>query len=467
MHSAVKSFPSRWMKVVRYSDHPMIIVLGGGPAGRLAAMHLAHSGEDVILAERGVIGGQCLNFGCMVVCALNDAARVVRNASDLQKLGVIDRTPEVNFPVLIREMQEIQNKIAGILDSETRSTGVDIRYGTEAVLHGGDVQLEGELIRPDAVIAATGSFPAIPDIPGISKEGVFNPHTLAKMARLPKKMVVLGGGVMGAEFAYIFSSFGCDVHLIARGEVLKVLDDRQRAVALKDLEGVTIYRETIIDTVNGGEQVNSVSTCSRNGLRTEIDCEALFVATGLTPRSDNLHGLAKGPGGEVLVDCHMETNIKGVYAAGDVTGAPYLTPVARHGGIVAAENILGREMTMDYEFFPQSINLSNEHAFCNPGNEGSISVSLPGPAGPGTFWKVPYNNTGLAKISVDPESGKLRGISTSGPSAGIITSYIAFLMRKGYKVDDFSSFLEVHPETDGVHGLLNYLSGYLKRENSR
>jgi dihydrolipoamide dehydrogenase len=121
---------------------------------------------------------------------------------------------------------------------------------------------------------------------------------------------------------------------------------------------------------------------------------------------------------------------------------------------------------MNYEFFPQSINLSNEHAFCTPGNEGTVSVSLPGPAGPGTFWKVPFNATGLAKVSVDPGTGKLRSLSTSGPGAGIITSYIAFLMQKGYTVDDFSSFLEVHPETDGVHGLLNYLSGYLKHEKS-
>jgi dihydrolipoamide dehydrogenase len=163
----------------------------------------------------------------------------------------------------------------------------------------------------------------------------------------------------------------------------------------------------------------------------------------------------------------METSIKGVYAAGDVTGPPYLTPVARHEGIVAAENILGRVTTMDYQYFPQSVSLASEHAFCNPSNDDTVSVSLPGPAGPGTFWKVPFNATGLAKVSVNPETGLLQGVSTSGPGAGIITSYIAFLMQKGYTADDFSSFLEVHPETDGVHGLLNYLSGYLKRKNSQ
>ena len=445
----------------------MIVVLGGGPAGRLAAMHLAHSGKEVLLVERGVIGGQCLNFGCMVVCALNDAARVVRNARDLQKLGVIDRSPNVDFPRLICEMQEIQKKIAGILDSETRSTGVEIQYGTDAVLQGNEVHLGTEVLRADAVIAATGSFPVIPDIPGISKEGVYNPHNLAQMDILPRNMVILGGGVMAAEFAYIFSSFGCDVNLVARSGILKVLDDRQREVALKELEGVTIHSGTSLLTVNGDQHLGSVTVRQPGGSQAEIECDALFIATGLSPRSENLHGMAKGPGGEVLVDNHMETSIKGVYAAGDVTGPPYLTPVARHEGIVAAENILGRVTTMDYQFFPQSVNLSSEHAFCNPSTNGTISVSFPGPAGPGTFWKVPFNTTGLSKVSVDPETGILQGVSTSGPGAGIITSYIAFLMQKGYTADDFSSFLEVHPETDGVHGLLNYLSGYLKRKNAQ
>jgi dihydrolipoamide dehydrogenase len=444
----------------------MIVVLGGGPAGRLASMHLAHSGKEVLLAERGVIGGQCLNFGCMVVCALNDAARVVRNARDLQGLGVIDRTPEVNFPVLIREMTGVQKKIAGILDSETRSTGVEIRYGTDAILRGKEVHLGDEVLLPEAVIVATGSSPVIPDIPGISKSGVYNPHTLTQMDRLPEKMVILGGGVMAAEFAYIFSSFGCEVDLVARSDVLKVLDDKQRNVALKELDGVTIHSGTSLLSVNGDRQLNSVAVRPNSAPETEIECDGLFIATGLTPRSEHIHGVTKGARGEVLVNRHMETSVKGVYAAGDVTGPPYLTPVARHEGIVAAENILGRVTTMDYRFFPQSLNLANEHAFCHQPEGGTISVSLPGPAGPGTFWKVPYNATGLSKVSLDPETGLIEGISTSGPGAGIITSYIAFLMQKGYTADDFSSFLEVHPETDGVHGLLNYLSDYLKQKRS-
>jgi dihydrolipoamide dehydrogenase len=444
----------------------MIVVLGGGPAGRLAAMHLAHAGKQVLLVERGDIGGTCLNFGCMVVCALNDAARSVAGARELHKLGILDTSPGVRFPALIREMQAVQKTIRGILDAETKAAGVEILYGTDAELHGRRVLIGDETIQPDYVIAATGSVPAIPDIPGIEKRGVFNPHTLSSMEVLPEKLVVLGGGVMAAEFAYIFSSFGSEVHLVARSEVLKQLDPKQQAAAKKDLKEVHIHEHTGVPAILGDDRVASVATCTAENPGDEIPCDAVFVATGLLPRSDRLHGIDKGPSGEVLVGPYMETSVKGVYAAGDVIGPPYLTPVARHEGITAAEHILGRRHTVKYRYFPQSVNLANEHAFCNPGARECVTMGIPGPAGPGTFWKVPFGTTGIARISIDPDDRSVEGLSVSGPGAGIITSYISFLMQKGVIADDFDDFLEIHPETDGVYSLIKYASAYLKEQKS-
>jgi dihydrolipoamide dehydrogenase len=443
----------------------MIVVLGGGPAGRLAAMHLSHAGKHVLLVERDAIGGTCLNFGCMVVCALNDAARSISGARELYQLGVLDSCPVVKFPALIREMHNVQETIRKVLDSETRATGVEIMYGTDAVLEGKTVRIGDEIINPDSVIAATGSVPAIPEIPGIHKQGIYNPHTLSGMKDLPKRIVILGGGVMAAEFAYIFSSFGSEVHLIARSGLLKLLDPKQLAVARKELKEVFICEHTGVPEILGEDRVTAVMTCGTTNPREEVPCDAVFVATGLRPRSEHLHGIEKGPSGEVLVGPYMETSVKGVYAAGDVTGPPYLTPVARHEGIVAAEHILGRRRNINYRYFPQSVNLANEHAFCNPGGDECVKMGVPGPAGPGTFWKVPFGTTGLARVSIDPSDRSVAGLSASGPGAGIISSYISFLMQKGIIADDFDDFLEIHPETDGVYGLIRYASDYLKEHN--
>ncbi len=120
----------------------MIVVLGGGPAGRIASIRLASAGKEVRLIERGGIGGQCLHFGCMPVCALNDVARSIHSARKFQHLGIIDSAPDINFSTMLSEMHAIQAKIASVLDTETKSAGVDIIYGKTGRLEGKTVFLE-------------------------------------------------------------------------------------------------------------------------------------------------------------------------------------------------------------------------------------------------------------------------------------------------------------------------------------
>jgi len=195
----------------------MIIVLGGGPAGRIASIRLANAGKEVTLVESGGIGGQCLHYGCMPVCALNDAARFIRQARLFRQMGITGEPPSVNFPVLLKEMQAIQQKIAGILDHETQSAGVTIRYGTYGRLEGRQAFIGDEPVGSEAVLAATGSRPNVPKVEGVGLRGIVTPHTLPAITNLPRRLVIIGGGVMAAEYAYIFNAFGSNVTLISRG----------------------------------------------------------------------------------------------------------------------------------------------------------------------------------------------------------------------------------------------------------
>lgn len=441
----------------------MIVILGGGPAGRIASIRLASAGKDVLLIERGGIGGQCLHFGCMPVCALNDVARFVHSARTFNTLGIIDSVPDISFSSIFSEMRKIQEKIASVLDTETRSAGVNIIYGKSGRLEGKEVFAGDEQIDAEAVIAATGSRPNIPAIDGINLEGVYTPHTLSGMKELPKKLVIVGGSVMAAEFAYIFSMFGSEVTIISRSAFLKNTDKHLRTIAIRELEGVKISENTSVQSISGRSRIQSV--CVRaDDKDASIDADAVLIAAGLVPRSEMLNGVKKGSIGEVIVDCHMQTSVRDVYACGDVIGPPYLTPVARYQGIIAADTILGKPRSLDMQYIPQSINLAHELAFCTPETEGAASLAIPGPAGPGTFWSVPSGDTGLAKVMVDPDNGALQGTCVAGPGGGLIAGYMAFLMKRHFSVHDFEEFIEVHPSTDGVYGLAKYASDMLKKQ---
>jgi len=444
----------------------MIVILGGGPGGRLASIRLASAGKEVTLIEHRGIGGQCLHVGCMPVCALNDVARMIHSARSFSSAGLIDSSPSVNFPAIIGEMHAIQKKIAGILDKETRGAGVEIIYNKTGRLEGNEVFAGNERLDADAVIAATGSRPLIPEADGLHLTGVYNPHTIWSIPDVPEELVIVGGGVMAAEFAYIFSRFGSRVTVVSRSGFLKSVDKHLRELAKKELDDVEIREDCCFCSCSGTSCVESVQL--KTGEQSSaIDTRAVLITAGLAPRSEMLKGVKKGPLGEVIVDNHMRTSVPGVYACGDVTGPPYLTPVARHQGIVAADNILGTDRTMDYRYIPQSINLMNELAFCIGDTCDSASVTLPGPTGPGSFWSVPSGNTGLAKVMADPETGRITGVCSAGPGGGLIAGYMAFLMQRNFSVHEFENFIEIHPSTDGVYGLAKYTSFLLSKRNEK
>jgi dihydrolipoamide dehydrogenase len=448
----------------------MIVVLGGGPAGRMAAIRLAAAKKKVLLVEpkgkESGIGGQCLHFGCMPVCALNDLVRMIVLARRLHERGMTDTVPAFNFGKVMDETLAVQQKIAGILDHETREAGVTVVYGKSGRVDGRRVFVGDDEIEAEAVIIATGSRPNVPKIPGIDLAGVYTPHTLWGLRELPARLVIVGGSVMAAEFAYIFAAFGSKVTVLARSGFLKDLDKHLRAVAMKELAGIDIREGASTTGIEGTDRVTGVRFTSTGNEET-IGADAVLLAAGLVPNAGMIAGVEKGPGGEIVVNDRMQTSVPGVYACGDVAGAPFLTPVARHEGIVAADNIRGIERHMDYTKIPQAIYIAHDLAFCGSGNEGSASLALPGPAGPGTFWSVPYGDTGLAKIFADPDSGEIEGICAAGPAGGVIASYLAFLMRRHITVHEFEEFIEVHPSTDGVYGLAKYASEILKKQNGK
>jgi dihydrolipoamide dehydrogenase len=317
-------------------------------------------------------------------------------------------------------------------------------------------------VQVEAGILATGSRPAIPMIPGVGEEQVVTPHTLGQLQDLPSRLAIIGGGIIAAEFSYIFSTFGSEVTVLSRSGFLKTLNPVLQKAARKALQGVVLKENTPV------QEIQKIDTGLSLLLEGEevLEADAVLLATGLVPNSECAVGLKKGALGEIVVDDRMRTSAPGIYACGDVTGPPYLTPVARMEGMVAADNILGRDRRVDYRFLPQSITLEYDLLFC--GGEGGqlAAVASPSPSGHESFWSVPSGNTGVSRVLVERESGRLSGVEIAAPGASLLGAYLAFLMRQGCTVQDLEGILEVHPSTDGIIPLLRYMAEWKRKQQS-
>lgn len=427
----------------------MIIVVGGGPAGRMAALRLAGAGREVTILEKRALGGQCVHDGCMLVCALNDVARSIMSARHLEEMGILSGNVSVDYPALLEKLEATQDKLRYILNMETTGAGVKVEYGVEAEVRDGVVYVDGKPREAEAVIIAAGGQMNIPDVEGKDLPGTYNARTLRSMPALPKRLVIIGGGISAAEFAYIYAAFGCEVTLIARSSLLSMLPSPLLADARRDLSAVDIRENTPLEKILGTDHVEGVVAGGET-----IPCDAVLFATGVKPESPFVSGVAKGADGAILVNEQMETSIPGVYAAGDIIGGKCFTPAARLQGFAAADAILGNPRKVDLSQIPFSVVLGLDYTVCPPKTAGE-KETMPNIAGPGSYWHVLDGTVGHMQLETGAD-GTILGFASSGPSTSLVGTYLGYLVRKGVTVHEFSPMLEVHPNSDGLYSLIRF-----------
>ena len=427
----------------------MIIVVGGGPAGRMAALRLAGAGREVTILEKRALGGQCVHDGCMLVCALNDVARSIMSARHLEEMGILAGNVSVDYPALLEKLEATQDKLRYILNMETTGAGVKVEYGVEAEVRDGVVYVDGKPREAEAVIIAAGGQMNIPDVEGKDLPGTYNARTLRSMPALPKRLVIIGGGISAAEFAYIYAAFGCEVTLIARSSLLSMLPEPLLADARRDLSAVDIRENTPLEKILGTDHVEGVVAGGET-----IPCDAVLFATGVKPESPFVSGVAKGADGAILVNEQMETSIPGVYAAGDIIGGKCFTPAARLQGFAAADAILGHPRKVDLSQIPFSVVLGLDYTVCPPKTAGE-KETMPNIAGPGSYWHVLDGTVGHMQLETGAD-GTILGFASSGPSTSLVGTYLGYLVRKGVTVHEFSPMLEVHPNSDGLYSLIRF-----------
>ena len=418
------------------------IVIGSGPAGRLASIELGKLGKEVTLIEKGHIAGTCLNEGCMVICALTDVTKFIESNNRFNHHGFIKSQVEVSYEKITEKIKETQKMVRKINQMENENLGNTVIYG-EAELKDNQVSVNGESFDYDNLLIATGARPFIPNIKG-SEYGLTN-KDLLNLDDIPENVNIIGGGIIACEIANIYSTLGSEVNVFARSTFLKELDESVKKYLLERIiPDINIFENTSISEIKKDKAITE---------NNEYD-GITFIAAGRTPNSELAEGVVElNDDKTIKVNEMMKTNVDNIYAAGDVIGGYQLTPVARMEGITAARNMANYSNKIDYHCIPQTLSLNTEVSFVknekyDADNDDLTTIAIPGTGGPGNFWNILDLDTGLCEIEFDKKNNKITKINSISPSSVSDVAYLSYLMRMDYDLDDYDRFLEIHPSTD-------------------
>lgn len=435
-----------------------IAVLGGGPGGYVAALRAAQLGKKVILAEKQDIGGTCLNRGCIPTKALLHGAELYAELLHGADYGIRAETISIDYEKLSEKKNASVRRLRGGVQSLLRARGVTV-VAEEAILTGKNTFRAGNTeYRAEAMILATGSVPACVSIPGADKPGVMNSDGVLAMTTCPESVVIIGGGVIGVEFATLFRSLGKKVTIVELlPDILTGMDEEIRALE-KDLlkrQGVEIYTGAKVQEIRDG----LVCVFEQEGKVHETQGEAVILAAGRRPNTAGLGletaGVKTTVRGFIETDSHMCTNVPGIYAVGDITGKIQLAHVASAQGITAAHNACGQNRTMRYDIVPSCIYTNPEIASVGLTEEKAretgrkLRIGKFPVAGNGRSL-IMGASEGFSKLITDEETGEILGCHLMAPRATDIIAEVAAVMRSEGTVEELSDTIHPHPTVSEI-----------------
>lgn len=442
-----------------------LVVVGAGSAGFSAAITAAEQGAQVALVGHGTIGGTCVNIGCVPSKTLIRAAEAVHHAKAASRFAGIEGGARVaDWRALIAQKDALIAALrqAKYVDLLPAYNTVAYHEGHARLVEGG-VELGGRHLASERVIITTGARPALPAIPGIAEVSPLDSTAALALAELPRSMIVLGGGYVGAELAQAFARAGVTVTLVFRSRLLPEAEPEIGAALAGYLadEGITIVGGVAYDSVRRTEAGGVALTVVRGGRPETITAERILAATGRTPNTEQLGlaeaGVAQAPTGAILVDDRMRTTRAGVYAAGDVTGRDEFVYMAAYGAKLAARNALnGDGLRYDNSAMPAvvftdpqvaSVGLTEAQARA-AGNDVRTSVL--------SLDNVPRalaarDTRGLIKLVADGRMRRLLGAHILAPEGADSIQTAAMAIRGGLTIDDLAE--TIFPYLTTVEGL--------------
>lgn len=437
-----------------------VAIIGGGPGGYVAAIKAAHLGLKAVLIEKDKLGGVCLNRGCIPTKALVSTAELLNQLQRAKEFGIQVKEYSFDFPAIMKRKEMIAQRLSSGVGQLMKANQIRVIQGEGNILEPGVVEvinIEGkkELIKTENIIIATGSSVMKIPIPGLENEGVIDSDGALSLSELPTKMIIIGGGVIGIEFAGIFKAMGVEITVVEMlPRILLPIDEEisNRLTFILKRQGIKILTNGKVEGIEKTNQNLEVLISNPEG-KQRLETEKVLLAAGRVPDFGNINVQKLGielEGRAIKVDQKMRTNIPGIYAVGDVVGKIMLAHVAFREGIVAVENISGKEVLMDYKVVPNcvfslpevaSVGLTEEEA---RKKYDQIKVS-----------KFPYmangkalgmgETEGMVKIIADSDTSELLGLHILGAHASDLIAEGTLALSMEATAEEIVNTIHAHP----------------------
>ena len=446
-------------------------ILGGGPGGYVCALRAAQLGLSVVVIEGERLGGTCLNHGCIPTKALVKSADLYREIEHAQEFGVFVGEQRVDYSAVVARKDNIVNGLVGGVEKLMKAANIRVVKGWGEFKEVGQLSVTTEngveLISVENVVLATGSVPIRIPISGANLPGVVTSEELLEERELPKRLVVIGGGVVGLEFASIYKAFGVQVSVVEMlPTLLPTLDEEipKRLTPLLKRSGMEIFTKTAVKQIQLVGKNLIVQVEDVKGVR-DILADRVLLSTGRKPSFRGIDVEKLGLETEnraIKVNAQMQTNLPNVYAIGDLVGGIMLAHVASAEGITAVEHIAGRSVGMNYKAIPSAIFTHPEIA-----SVGYTEQELKASGKIYRASKFPFSangkalalgeSLGLVKILAD-DQGVIVGASIMGPQASSLISELVLAVEKGLRAEDLARTVHAHPTLpeavmEAAHGI--------------
>ena len=445
------------------SEKFQAIVIGGGPGGYVCAIRLSQLGIKTACVEsRDSLGGTCLNVGCIPSKSLLNLSENFHKVKHFSNLGIEISAVKLNLEKMMKNKDKVVTILTKGIEFLFKKNKVTHYKGTGSLKSATQVSIIDDkkketIIDSDKIIISTGSEPiSLPGVKFDEKIIVSSTGALA-LSKVPKKMVIVGAGYIGLEMGSVWSRLGSEVHVVEfLDHITPGMDKEISKEFMKILQkqGINFHLQTKVNSIKKNNKGAVVSTTNKDGKKINFECDVVLVSVGRKPNTKNLNldaiGIALDDKKRVKVDKNFKTNVKNIYAIGDVIAGPMLAHKAEEEGIAIAELIAGQSGHVNYNIIPGVVYTSPEVASIGKTEEQLKDLNQKYKVGKFPFMansraKAINETDGFVKILAEEKTDKVLGVHIIGSHAGEMIAQIAIAMEFGASSEDIARTCHAHP----------------------